>query len=295
MFLMSYLIGMAFFCFVKFAIDRKKEKKRLFKVFVSADEKSKSKRPILISKKLFGRFGLVLGYDNPVVVLAGIHLMSLGASLICGLNQIMAAMVSVLAPGTFIFYAILRDRRQRTTLENQVELLLTSIANSLYGNPAITNALREAEEVAEQPMKKEIAIALTEIDHGCDINSALERFSSRVDSEIVGLAVDGILICRETGGSLSRLLEGLSSVARTRGNLKGKIKALTAQQKTTATFVAIIPIAFVLFSQAFSPAYQESLRTPTGVGVTVYALISVAIGFVWLNKMTDILRVRNKG
>jgi tight adherence protein B len=174
-------------------------------------------------------------------------------------------------------------------LENQVEPLLTSLANSLYGNPAIVNALREAEKSAEQPMKNELTRALSEIDHGNDINRSLEGLASKVDSATLFLAVDGILICRETGGSLSRLLGNLSSVASTRSNLKGKIKALTSQQKTVATLVAVVPIGFVLLSFGISPAYQESLRTPFGVGAVLYAIISVAIGFVWLNKMTDTL------
>jgi tight adherence protein B len=285
--LASYLAGVAAFFLTQAIIDMRKEKKRVFRLMVSPSETKVSEKPLR-------QAGFILDYSKSTPALAGLHLIGLGVSLMCGLEQIIAVIVSFLAPSAIVCYSILYERKQRAVLENQVESLLNSIVNSLYGSPAITNALREAEEVAEQPMKKELTRALKEIDHGCDIASALKRFSYRVDNEIVDLAVDGILICRETGGSLSRLLEGLSSVARTRSNLKGRIKALTAQQKTTATFVAIIPIGFVLFTQSFSQTYQESFKTSTGIGVIAYASISVVVGFLWLNKMTDILRLRAK-
>ncbi len=268
MLITSYLIGLATFSFAKTALDWEKEKKRIFQARAS------------------GSNNTTLVY--PTSWLAGLHVASLGVSIIFGFSPIAASITSILIPSATLYISFLRKKRQHAIFEDQVEPLLTSIANSLYGNPGIINALREAKDNAEQPMKKELARVLTDIDNGSDICNALGRFSRRIGSEIIELAVDGILICHETGGNLSNLLEGLSTVARTRTNLKGKIKAVTAQQKTTATLVAVIPIIFVFMTHAFSPTYQEHLSSPSGIAVIAYAVISVSIGFAWLKRMTDI-------
>ncbi len=291
MLLTIYLIGLSVFYILRLACDWKSERKRSFKRSINADDNSSPKKKSAFSKRVLSQLQLTSDFSCPIIVLVGVHIVSLGASIVCGLNQLMAVALSVLIPSIVVYSSLSYNRKQRRAFANQVEPLLTGIANSLYGNPAIINAVREAKESSDQPMRDELSRALTEIDHGRDIASALGRFSSRIDDEIISLAVDGILICRETGGNLSSLLESLSSVARTRTNLEGKIKAMTAQQKTSARFVAVTPIMFILFSQAFSPTYQENLSTPIGIAVTTYAFVSVSVGFIWLNRMTDILQI----
>src|SRR5438067_910948 len=59
----------------------------------------------------------------------------------------------------------------------------------------------------------------------------------------------GVLLQKRTGGNLSELLDKLATIIRERFKLRGKIKAISAHGRITATTLSLIPagVAFLMF------------------------------------------------
>lgn len=271
MFLAAYFIGVTVMCWILGLRIKRQERKWLFKrVYVpdsmsTKSEESKALRFITIHVIIL-TFLIALGVRTEVALA----------------NSLLLAMVPI------GYERMQRRKRQRLT-ESQLESLFINMSSSLFSNQSIAMALRAGQQEAEWPLRVEIERVLFEIESGASLDRALIAMARRIRSEVLNLAIDGILICRETGGNLGALLERLTEVTRSRLILKEKIEAMTTQQKTTAVFVSAIPVIFLLAAYCLNPKYMEYLTKPLGLLILLYSIISISIGFFWLSKMADIL------
>ena len=81
------------------------------------------------------------------------------------------------------------------------------------------------------------------------LDIALQNLAKRVPLLEVHFFVSAVLLQKRTGGNLSELLDKLAVLIRERFKLRGKIKAISAHGRITATTLSIIPIAvaFLMF------------------------------------------------
>jgi tight adherence protein B len=184
----------------------------------------------------------------------------------------------------------LKKNRQKK-LFLQVEPLLMNLGSALYINSSISGAFREVYDATEMPMRAEIALVLTEIEAGLSIKDSLTRLAGRVSDEVLELALDGILICNETGGDLATYITSLAQLKRDRMQLQNKVKAMSSQQKTTAKIVTAIPVIFFALIWLGNKSYADYFNSTLGIIIGVYCLVSIAGGFVVLNKMTSRITV----
>lgn len=182
----------------------------------------------------------------------------------------------------------IRFQKRKTQIDGQVETFLTNLSCALYLDPSIFHGLNEAKNEAGPPMRDEVCKTLAEIEAGAALSDAIYRLSHRVNDEVFEMAIHGITICSETGGDLARYLNSLAQLKRDRARIKGRVKAMASQQKATAKIVAFIPILFIGLIWMANPSFLQYFTSPIGIGAAVYSVISVAIGFVVMNKMGEL-------
>lgn len=277
------------FLFLTSLFGWKDEKKRIFKLRAGVRIRIENGWLLKQLGKIANRAGFSLPPETLLLVLVFGHVFGVGIGLIYGQSDIATAGLAFVIPGITLAYFAFKIRRRQNLLNAQVEAFLESTSNALYGNPAILSAIQAAYQAADQPMKGELERVLNEIEHGIEISRALTSLTRRIDSEVLSLAISGIIVCRDTGGNMSKMLESLVEIARIRSNLHGKIRAMTSQQRTTAILVTAIPLLFIVCAQGLNPAYKDYFMTPLGGIVIAYTIISVVVGFLWLNKMTSTL------
>jgi tight adherence protein B len=283
----SYLAGIAVFLSLACLLGRKEEERRIFKVKAGARMQEHYYWVTRRIRKTIILAGLSIDTESFINMLLLGHVLGIGLGLVFGYGDVFAAVLAIGIPSIALGYLFLQIRRRQDLLGSQVEVLLESFSSSLYSNPAIVSAIHTASKSADQPMKKELDRIINELEHGTDIRRALLNLTKRINSEVLDLAVSGIIICRDTGGNMSRMLESLVEIARTRDSLQGRIRAMMSQQQTTARLVTAIPLLFVVSAQGLNPAYKDYFMTPLGIAVITYTIASVSLGFVWLRKMTD--------
>jgi tight adherence protein B len=87
------------------------------------------------------------------------------------------------------------------------------------------------------------------------------------------LVVSAMRIANETGGGLAETLERTSNTIRSRLQMEGKIRALTAQGKLQAWVVGFLPIVLLLILQRMEPEAMALLWTTRIGWGALFALV----------------------
>jgi tight adherence protein B len=167
--------------------------------------------------------------------------------------------------------------------------MITTIIGSLRSGYSFTQALKTVSEECESPVKEEITILLKEMSYGIPMEEALNNLSQRMPSNDLELMLQAILIQRQVGGNLSEVLEIIVKTIRDRNKLERQVQALTAQGRLSGKVIGCLPIVLGLVIYLINPEYMRVLFTNTiGIIIMVAGVISGAIGFVLINKLTQI-------
>lgn len=101
---------------------------------------------------------------------------------------------------------------------------------------------------------------------------------------------DFFIICltvqRETGGKLTETLANLSDILRRRLQMRLKVRAMSAEARTSATIIGSLPFILAAALYAANPAYIGGLFSdPRGQLIVVAALASEALGIFTMIRM----------
>lgn len=191
-------------------------------------------------------------------------------------------MGSLLVPG-------IRKNMKIKRLRKQIEIVLLQLSSTLHGNPSASAAIKLVTKEIAMPAAAELARATAEVDQGMPLERALRSMAGRFDSELMEMAVDVLLVTRETGGDSAHMMERLADIARQRQMIERKIQSMTSQQKATAVSVTVIPILFILGLCILAPEYTEYLKSPMGLLALSYAVVSISVGFAAIRRMGRIM------
>lgn len=182
-----------------------------------------------------------------------------------------------IAPAAYIE----RMRRERLArIEKKVDSFILTLANALKSTPSIGNALAYTETLLTAPMDEEIRLALKEIRVGTTIDQALLNMSARIRSPQLDATLAGILIGRQVGGDLPRILETTAETLREIARLQGVVRSKTAEGKAQLGVLAVFPAFLLVVFDLASPGYFSPL-TQSFAG---WIVIVIAVGF-WVTSI----------
>jgi tight adherence protein B len=170
-----------------------------------------------------------------------------------------------------------RSRRVRQ-IDAQVDGFMLTLANCLRVTPSLGSALSQAERLLQKPMNQELGLALSELRVGSSIEQALLDWGRRVQSAALDSALLALLIGRQIGGDLVKVLETTAATLREMARLRGVLRAKTAQSKAQMWVLALFPGLILVAFDAAQPGYfKPLLASPTGwVMIGVAAALWVA-------------------
>jgi tight adherence protein B len=219
----------------------------------------------------------------------------MSTALFGGLAYLLAGQLLFLPLGAILGFMLprwwaARRRRARMAAFNDGLLdMLTTVIGSLRAGFSFVQALKTVVDESEGPMREEAEIVLKEMQYGSSMEDALNEWKERMPSEDLDLMIQAILIQRQIGGNLAVILETIVTTIRDRGRIQRQISTLTAQGRLSGVVIGLLPFVLGLIIYTIEPDYIGSLfRHPVGVGMLVGGLISGAIGFVLIRKMTSI-------
>jgi tight adherence protein B len=167
--------------------------------------------------------------------------------------------------------------RSLVRLEKQIDGFLLTLANSLRATPSLGSALVHTQRLIQKPMQQELGLALQELRVGNSVDRALLNLGARVRSAPLDSALLALLIGRQIGGDLTKVLETTAATLREMARLRGVLRSKTAEAKAQMWVMAALPVFIVFGFDALNPGYFEPLLSSWNG-----SLIAGSAALLWL-------------
>lgn len=164
------------------------------------------------------------------------------------------AILIVDAIGPTVYIEMLRRKRVEA-LEMQLDSFILALANALKSTPSIGAAFNSVVNVIAEPIKSEVDLATKEMKVGSTLDQALLHMASRVGSRQLDSALSAILIGRQVGGNLPKVLETTANTLREMRRLEGVVRTKTAEGKAQLWVIALLPFGMLVGLNVMFPGY----------------------------------------
>lgn len=197
-----------------------------------------------------------------------------------------AALLALLTPvGLHLLLNLLAGRR-RAQFDGQVPDTLQMFSGGLRAGHSLLRAVDAAAQESQPPMSEELSRIVNETRIGRDLGESLEDVARRTRSEdflSIGQAID---IHREVGGDLAEVLDHLGDTVRDRNQVRGQIRALSAEGRMSAIVLMGLPIVMFIGLTLFNEMYSRTFTsTLPGYMMIAAALVLLTAGGFWLSRI----------
>jgi tight adherence protein B len=180
-------------------------------------------------------------------------------------------------------------KKRRDKIDDQANGFALSLANALKATASIGDAMKGATDVTGAPLKQELQTWLRQVGVGSTMEEALLALSARVQSTSLDVVVSALLIGRQTGGDLPRILEGTAASLRDLKRLEALTDKTTRSAKqslcvsaaVTAGIAVMLPRMFVGFLDPLRDTIKGQLYA--GQMIAVY-LLAIYLGYRFTRK-----------
>ncbi|MEY2818577.1 MAG: type II secretion system F family protein [Chloroflexota bacterium] len=211
---------------------------------------------ILLSVFLVGLIAWFLGNRHPVSALIGM-------------------VIGGIAPGQYV-RSQQKNRLQK--FNDQLPDMLNLMVNGLRAGYSTMQAMEAISKELPAPINDEFRRVVQEMQIGISMETALDNLLRRIPSEDLDFVVTAINVQREVGGNLSEILDNISFTIRERIRIKGEVRVLTAQVRTSGTVLSLIPFGLTLILWFLNPDYLLSVTA--GGPICTAIIICVVLGLI---------------
>lgn len=150
----------------------------------------------------------------------------------------------------------------------------------------MADALKVIAEEAGPPVGPEFQGVVEGMRIGLTIDQGLERMYERIPTSEVNFLSIAFGIQSKTGGNMSEALSNLSRVLRERKKMKGKVKAVSQEAKSSAAIIGALPFAIIGILAFVNPEYIMPLfKTEMGNMMLAAAGGWMFVGVLVMRKM----------
>jgi len=184
--------------------------------------------------------------------------------------------------------SMLRDKR-RTNFDGQLPDLVLTLSGSLRAGHSVMRALDSSAQEFDAPMSEELARIVNEVRMGRDPDAAMRDTARRMGSEDFSWIAEAIQINRKVGGDLSQVLDQVGDTIRERAQIKGQVRALSAEGKMSAYILITLPFGVSGVLSVMNPSYLGTLFShPLGLAMLAAGGVMLVIGSFWMSRMIKI-------
>ncbi|HNX29094.1 MAG TPA: type II secretion system F family protein [Syntrophomonadaceae bacterium] len=209
-------------------------------------------------------------------------------SLIFGFGSLVFIMVllGVFSPWVYLYW---KKRQRAALLNSEIAESLTGMSNSLRTGYSFQQAMDMVSKETIGPLATEYRRTMREINLGVTTEQALQNLIQRVGDDDLELMIGAVLIQRQIGGNLAEIFDNIADTIRQRIRMRGEVRTLTAQGRISGWVIGGLPIALALILMVVNPDYMNVIfASEKGWYILGGAAVSETIGFIIINKITDI-------
>lgn len=141
---------------------------------------------------------------------------------------------------------------RKKKLQTQLLDTIMYLSSSLKGGLSFLQTIEIITEEMPPPISQEFSLVVRQHKMGMGLEESLTRLSRRMQIEELDLLINSILVAREMGGDLIRVLNRLCDTIRDNQKLKQSIATLTLQGKIQGAVMSFLPIVFGMWVFTFN-------------------------------------------
>ncbi len=177
-----------------------------------------------------------------------------------------------------------RQKKFANQLADAIDIIVRGVKSGL----PLNQCLRIIATESPAPLRAEFQVLCDGQAMGVPLDQSMQRMFDRMPLPEVNFFAIVLIIQQKTGGNLSESLGNLSTVLRSRKLMKEKVKALSAEAKSSAMIIGALPFCVMGTVYVTKPDYIMILFTdPTGHLILLGAAVMMTSGILIMNKMVN--------
>lgn len=176
------------------------------------------------------------------------------------------------------FYIKRQQKQRLQKFNDQLSDMLNLMVNGLRAGYSTMQAMEAISKELPSPISDEFRRVVQEMQIGIPMETALENLLRRIPSEDLDFVVTAINVQREVGGNLSEILDNISFTIRERVRIKGEVRVLTSQVRTSGSVLSLIPFFLTLILWFLNPDYLLSVTE--GGPLCTAAIVCTVLGLI---------------
>lgn len=190
-------------------------------------------------------------------------------------SAMIGAILGAFAPR---FYVKRQQSQRLQKFSDQLSDMLNLMVNGLRAGYSTMQAMEAISKELPPPISDEFRRVVQEMQIGISMETALDNLLRRIPSPDLDFVVTAINVQREVGGNLSEILDNISFTIRERVRIKGEVRVLTSQVRTSGTVLSLIPFFLTLVLWFLNPEYLMSVTQ--GGPLCTAGIICVVLGLI---------------
>ena len=191
------------------------------------------------------------------------------------ISALIGAIVGAFAPR---FYIKRQQKQRLQKFNDQLSDILNLMVNGMRAGYSTMQAMEAISKELPAPICDEFRRVVQEMQIGIPMETALENLLRRIPSEDLDFVVTAINVQREVGGNLSEILDNISFTIRERVRIKGEVRVLTSQVRTSGSVLSLIPFFLTIILWFLNPDYLLSITQ--GGTLCTAAIVCLVLGLI---------------
>ncbi len=223
-----------------------------------------------------------------ILIVVGILLQFL-ITMLFELNWYFAApMICLLVPFASKQFLLIRERAYIRRLEAALPEMCRLLSSAISAGLSITQALLLIAQEIEEPLSLELAPICRDIQLGESLEQVLTDWTKRLPSRDFHLFVHSILIQKEAGGDLGKVMNDMGITLEERKVIQKSIDAVIAQSRSTAYILPVLSVGFVFLFHRLFGGLNLLFQSWLGFGLMVIFVFLQVIGFLLVRRISNI-------
>jgi tight adherence protein B len=184
-----------------------------------------------------------------------------------------------------VLFVVFKRTQRQNKLGQQLPDVLELMSRVLRAGQTAPQALNAVADEFRDPVGTEFGLCYEQQNLGLSLDLALRQMAQRTGLMELKIMVLAMLVQRQTGGNLAELLNKLAKVMRQRMEMKGMIRAMTAEGRMQAILLLAMPFVTWGVLYMLNPNYALKLFDhPVLIGATASLMV---IGALWIRKIVN--------
>lgn len=182
-----------------------------------------------------------------------------------------------------------RQARRKSKFNSQILDVVLLLSSCLKGGLSFQQSIEVIVEEMPAPSSREYGLVLKENKMGKTMEVALENLLSRMHSPDLELVVNSILIAKETGGDLTKVLARIGTTIRDNRKVRENVETLTLQGRLQGAIMSFLPLLFVVWVYMQNPHHFDIMwRSEIGRMLILAAVVLQVVGMFLIRKFSII-------